>query len=606
MVTHEISSLRSRTPHIPSNLSTEEIRALDEIQHNNEIVCKPSDKGGNIVLMDKSYYKAMVMRLLNDKDTYRKLDHNPLQEFNQNLLDSSSCSPFLFVQSSPLRAVQSSTCSPVLYVQSSPLRAVQSSTCSPVLYVHFNSSVSTIVKSLDVIKITDQSTIVCKGRDLIVEMERLLYLWIKEKQMRGDTVPGHFICERAKCIFEELKHLERAKVGLNVSSKGVRSVLEENAKANIYHQHGHKPMKDRLTLLVGANASGDFKLKPMLVYHSDTPRVFKQKKIIKANLGVFWRCNKKAWVTRHVFNEWAIEVFCPSVKAYLERNRLPLKAILLLDNAPGHDPALAESLEAQFSFITVKFLPPNTTPLLQPMDQQVISNFKKLYTKKMFTKCSDATEADKNLTIKEFWKTQFTILDCVRLIVSAWNDVSIRVLNSAWKPLWPSVVHKADVSVAQEDSIETEIVTLGQAMGLEVDEDDVEEMIQDHEVELTTEELIELENSTEHVSGEEDHCEDDHVVTVQELKDLFSSWEVVKSVVRKQPDIALTELKTCDYEDKVLSYFKNLKKKQQRQTTLDFFFKRPRKDPDSASNTRRTGTNPDDASILPDVTIQLL
>ncbi|XP_056379957.1 tigger transposable element-derived protein 1-like isoform X2 [Hyla sarda] len=491
--------------------------------------------------------------------------------------------------------------------------------------------------------------------------------------MRGDTVPGHFICERAKCIFEELKAKAESS-GDSAStnryetfraSKGwferfkqrceVKSVIRHGEAASANHEAadsfkmefqrlmedegylpqqvfncdetglfwkkmpkrtfitreeasipGHKPMKDQLTLLVGANASGDFKLKPMLVYHSDTPRVFKQKKIIKANLGVFWRCNKNAWVTRHVFNEWAIEVFCPSVKAYLERNRLPLKAMLLLDNAPGHDPALAESLEAQFSFITVKFLPPNTTPLLQPMDQQVISNFKKLYTKKMFTKCFEATEADKNLTLKEFWKTQFTIFDCVRLIVSAWNDVSIRVFNSARKPLWPSVVQEADVSFAQEDSIETEIVTLGQAMGLEVDEDDVEEMIQDHEVELTTEELIELEKSTEHDSGEEEHCEDDHVVTVQELKDLFSSWEAVKSVVRKHPDIALTELKTCDYEDKVLSYFKNLKKKWQRQTTLDSFFKRPRKDPDSASNTRRSGTNPDDASILPDVTIQLL
>jgi len=54
-----------------------------------------------------------------------------------------------------------------------------------------------------------------------------------------------------------------------------RTYISEEEKA----LPGHKPMKERLTLSLCGNASGDFKIKPLLVYHSENLRVFKKKTI---------------------------------------------------------------------------------------------------------------------------------------------------------------------------------------------------------------------------------------------------------------------------------------------------------------------------------------
>ncbi|GFT33186.1 tigger transposable element-derived protein 1 [Nephila pilipes] len=188
-------------------------------------------------------------------------------------------------------------------------------------------------------------------------------------------------------------------------------------------------MKDRLTLALCANAIGDFKIKPLLVYHSEKPRAFKAYKVMKEKLQVLWCANSKAWVTRQFLIEWMNIVFGPSVKNYLIDNGLPLKCVLLLDNAPAHPPGLEDDLLNEFKFIKIVYLPPNTTSTLQPMDQQVISYFKKPFTKHLFKRCFEVTE-NTNLTLREFWKNHYNIVICLKLIDIAWQGVTERTLNS--------------------------------------------------------------------------------------------------------------------------------------------------------------------------------
>nr|XP_034958397.1 tigger transposable element-derived protein 1-like [Zootoca vivipara] len=239
-------------------------------------------------------------------------------------------------------------------------------------------------------------------------------------------------------------------------------------------------MKDHLTLLFCANASGDLKIKPMLVYHSENPRAFKKHKVNKDQLSVLWRSNAKAWVTRVLFVEWVNLAFGPAVKQYLLDNDLPLKAVLLVDNAPAHPPGLEEDLLEDFRFIKIMFLPPNTTPLLQ----QVIANFKKLYTKEIFRRCFEVTDCT-NLTLRDFWRNHFDIASCVKLITTAWDGISQRILNSAWRNLWPDCVARSDSDAsAPESTVLEDIVSLGRTMGLEVTEEDVCELVEDHDHDL--------------------------------------------------------------------------------------------------------------------------
>ncbi|XP_077118764.1 uncharacterized protein LOC143774874 [Ranitomeya variabilis] len=67
------------------NLTSKQRQALDELKNYDDIVIKPADKGGNIVLWPKTLYEKEAMRHLRDRVTYQRLDYNPLHKFTLEL-----------------------------------------------------------------------------------------------------------------------------------------------------------------------------------------------------------------------------------------------------------------------------------------------------------------------------------------------------------------------------------------------------------------------------------------------------------------------------------------------------------------------------------------
>ena len=98
----------------------------------------------------------------------------------------------------------------------------------------------------------------------------------------------------------------------------------------------------------------------------------------------------------------------------------------------------------------------------------------------MFQRCFDATSFT-SLTLREFWKNHYHILHAIQVIAMAWDKVSVRTHNAAWKKLWPdcckirsavsSVQDAAGELAAENADTVDKRVSLGKALHLEVNED---------------------------------------------------------------------------------------------------------------------------------------
>lgn len=116
------------------------------------------------------------------------------------------------------------------------------------------------------------------------------------------------------------------------------------------------------------------------------------------------------------------------VKEFLESQGLPIRALLLLDNAPSHPPV--EELNNIDECITVMYMPPNVTPLIQPMDQNVIRLVKLYYRKKLLSDV--VTKNDIGTALKAV-----TLRDALINLNLAWEKLNPTVVRKCWHNILP-------------------------------------------------------------------------------------------------------------------------------------------------------------------------
>lgn len=152
--------------------------------------------------------------------------------------------------------------------------------------------------------------------------------------------------------------------------------------------------KDQSSLLLGANASGDFNLKQMLIYHSQNRRAFKNS--AKSALPLFYKWKNKIWIAAHLLTisltisspllrsdaKGIIKVATPNNRFSRQTKQLPFAIVLLTDHAPGHPKSPME----MYHNFKVVFMTAITTSILKSMGQRVIFTFKSYWVTNTFHK----------------------------------------------------------------------------------------------------------------------------------------------------------------------------------------------------------------------------
>lgn len=82
---HDLKTQHTTQTHNKHNISPTELHTINELKSNNDIIIKPADKGGAIVIWPKENYLTEAYKQLNNTNHYQRIANDPTQDIQQQI-----------------------------------------------------------------------------------------------------------------------------------------------------------------------------------------------------------------------------------------------------------------------------------------------------------------------------------------------------------------------------------------------------------------------------------------------------------------------------------------------------------------------------------------
>ena len=239
-----------------------------------------------------------------------------------------------------------------------------------------------------------------------VRSEDLHHFYTQLTEVLNDAVP------------ELVYNCDETGFSRRVTATRLRAVLctDTQPEKAVYIQ---KPDESTVTLIACVNLAGK-SLRPYVIV--PTKSLDKEiLKFVRPKKECVFSCQPSGFSTHAIFFDWFREVFLAKIRRQREKMKSPTKqAILIFDGFRGHDSDQLRAFAAENHVLLVK-IPPHSSHLTQPLDQQVFQTLKAAYRR------ITATEFIKDRMARKLFKLTKAFGESFlpHIIRESWNSVGI-------------------------------------------------------------------------------------------------------------------------------------------------------------------------------------